>query len=339
VPAEELRRESFARACSLSPYWREHAAEPPSFTDADTIIREGNRMLCVGAGDVARIRTVPTSGTSGAGKRISFTEGDMERTVEFFAKGMRPLVRDGETCAILMGNEAPGGVAKLLQSGLEKIGVTGNIIGNVSGPETAERCRGAACLVGVPAEVFWLCRSFPALRPRTVLLSADYVPESVVRAIEAEWGAAVYTHYGLTETCYGLAVQCCCREGMHIRDDFIVEIIDPDTGEPLPDGVDGEIVLTSLRLEAMPLVRYRTGDVGSLITKPCKCGSRRPRLGRVKGRLANLRQPLNIHCLDELVYGLPGVYAYEAAKTDKAIQLTIATDASLPPSPGKRSLR
>lgn len=311
--------QAVARAKQLSPFYAEHlsgfSGSEPIFKlptiDGDTIEKQGLRMLSVPLGDISRIRTIRTSGSTGEPKRIYFSEADQERTVDFFARGMRPLVSPGSTCAVMLSNDTPGSIADLLRRGLKKIGVETVIHGGVRDLSAVSAVNGAQCVVGVPSEIFWLCRHAPQLRPETVLLSADFIADSVVRAIGEAWGCRVFTHYGLTETCYGLAVQCGELEGQHIRHgDYIVEIIDPDTGAPLPPGREGEIVITGLRNEAMPLIRYRTGDVGSIIEGTCDCGGRLPRLGKVRGRLANLRQRVNIHMLDEVMYSLPGLYGY-----------------------------
>jgi phenylacetate-coenzyme A ligase PaaK-like adenylate-forming protein len=224
----------------------------------------------------------------------------------------------------MMSNDTPGSVADLLRRGLERIGVFSVIHGAIQGPDAADAAAGAECFVGLPAEIFWLCRYAPHLRPETVLLSADYVSDSLIKAITAAWGCPVFTHYGLTETCYGLAVQCCAREEHHIRlDDYSIEIIDPRTGEELPPGQEGEIVLTSLHNEAMPLIRYRTGDIGSLITGRCGCGSFLPRLGKIRGRKENLENPLNIHLLDDLLFALPDIKAYRAVLDKDILHLTV----------------
>jgi phenylacetate-coenzyme A ligase PaaK-like adenylate-forming protein len=281
-------------------------------------------MLGVALGEVARIRTLNTSGSTGAPKRVWFTEGDLERTVSFFSRGMRHLVREGGTCIAMLSNDSPGSVADLLRRGLARNGVNCVIHGAIQGPEAAEIAAGAQCYVGLPAELFWLCRYAPQLRPETVLLSADYVSDSITKVLASVWGCRVFTHYGMTETCYGLAVQCCAQGDHHIRvEDYIVEIIDPQTGAELPPDTDGEIVLTSLNSEAMPLIRYRTGDIGSLITEPCGCGSRLPRLGKIRGRREYLKNRVNIHMLDDLIFALPGIRAYRAALEKGLLQLTL----------------
>ena len=72
--------------------------------------------------------------------------------------------------------------------------------------------------------------------------------------------------------------------GYHMRDrDLLIEILDPETGQPVPEGQYGELVLTTLRRRGMPLVRYRTGDLGRMIAEPCACGCLKPRLDKVEG--------------------------------------------------------
>ncbi|MDR2080255.1 MAG: methyltransferase domain-containing protein [Treponema sp.] len=322
----EKREEAIRRARANSPFYREHRGR---FMDADTIAAQGERMLCVPLGDVARIRTLQSSGSTGVPKRVWFTERDMERTVSFFSRGMRPLVREGGTCVVMLSNDTPGSVADLLRRGLAHNGVNCVIQGKLRGTAAAletllQAAAGAQCYVGLPAELFWLCRSAPYLRPETVLLSADYVPDSITKVLTKEWGCRVFTHYGMTETCYGLAVQCNSQGGHHIRlDDYIVEIIDPVSGEEIPPGKDGEIVLTSLNSEAMPLLRYRTGDIGSILAEPCGCGNVLPRLGKIRGRREYLKNRLNIHTLDDLIFTLPDIRGYKAALDGDALLLTL----------------
>ena len=105
--------------------------------------------------------------------------------------------------------------------------------------------------------------------------------------IERKWNIKACDIYGLSEI-IGPGVSCECIEaqaGLHINDDhFLPEIIDPDTGEVLPEGEWGELVITTLTKEAFPLIRYRTGDITRLITEPCVCGRTNTRMDRVTGR-------------------------------------------------------
>ncbi len=104
--------------------------------------------------------------------------------------------------------------------------------------------------------------------------------------IANELGIELYDIYGLTEI-YGpgIGINCTKEEGMHYWDDFLyLEIIDPKTGEPVPDGEMGEIVITTLVKEGAPLIRYRTHDLSRIIPDRCSCGSEFPRLDRIMGR-------------------------------------------------------
>jgi phenylacetate-CoA ligase len=100
-------------------------------------------------------------------------------------------------------------------------------------------------------------------------------------------GLRAVNFYGLSEMCGpGVASECIeAREGLHVHEDhFLVEIVDPDTGTPLGEDVEGELVFTTLRKEAMPLLRYRTGDIASLTTEPCSCGRTIARIRGLRGR-------------------------------------------------------
>lgn len=105
-------------------------------------------------------------------------------------------------------------------------------------------------------------------------------------AIRENLGIELYDIYGLTEI-YGpgIGINCDKQEGMHYWDDYIyIEIIDPVTGEPLPDGEEGEIVITTLVKEGAPLLRFRTHDLSHIIPGECPCGRKHPRLGIIQGR-------------------------------------------------------
>ena len=118
------------------------------------------------------------------------------------------------------------------------------------------------------------------------IFGAEAWSESMRRDIEATMGIKAYDIYGLTELCGpGVSFECEDQHGMHINEDyFIAEIIDPETGEVLPEGSTGELVFTTLEKEAFPLIRYRTRDITSLSHEPCPCGRTHVRMSRLKGR-------------------------------------------------------
>ena len=118
------------------------------------------------------------------------------------------------------------------------------------------------------------------------IFGAEPWTEEMRRGIEATLGIKAYDIYGLTETSGpGVAFECCEQSGMHINEDhFLAEIIDPDTGEVLPEGSKGELVFTALDKEAFPLLRYRTRDICVLSRKPCSCGRTHVKMSKPMGR-------------------------------------------------------
>ena len=121
---------------------------------------------------------------------------------------------------------------------------------------------------------------------RTLVIGAEPHSEDTRRRIEEMLGVKAYNSFGMSEMCGpGVAFECLEQNGMHIWEDYyIVEIVNPDTLEPVPDGEVGELVLTTLKREAMPLLRYRTRDLTRILPGECPCGRHHIRLDRMKGR-------------------------------------------------------
>ena len=124
------------------------------------------------------------------------------------------------------------------------------------------------------------------LNLRIAFIGAEPHSEEMRCEIEKLYGIKAFNSYGLSEICGpGVAFECPCQNGLHIWEDNVyVEIIDPVTGKVLSDGEEGELVLTTLRKEAMPLIRYRTRDLTRIIPGPCACGRTHRRIDRIKGR-------------------------------------------------------
>ncbi|MEQ3330210.1 AMP-binding protein, partial [Phocaeicola vulgatus] len=121
---------------------------------------------------------------------------------------------------------------------------------------------------------------------RTLIIGAEPHSEEQRRRIEDMLGVKAYNSFGMSEMCGpGVAFECQEQNGLHIWEDYyIVEIIDPDTLEPVPEGEVGELVLTTINREAMPLLRYRTRDLTRILPGECPCGRHHKRLDRMKGR-------------------------------------------------------
>lgn len=142
----------------------------------------------------------------------------------------------------------------------------------------------ALSLMDIASEMGEDIKDFPV---KVGVFGAEPWSAEMRRKVEDGWGIDAVDIYGLSEI-IGPGVACECLEaknGMHINEDhFLVEVIDPITGEVLPEGSVGELVFTTITKEAMPLIRYRTRDLSLLITKPCKCGRTFHRMEKVKGR-------------------------------------------------------
>ncbi len=153
---------------------------------------------------------------------------------------------------------------------------------------------GTTCLHLVPSYASRLAEAMYAegvdpkkdTRLHTLLIGAEPHSEEQRQRIEQMLGVKAYNSFGMSEMCGpGVAFECREQNGMHIWEDyFIVEIINPDTLEPVAEGEVGELVLTTLCREAMPLIRYRTRDLTRILPGECKCGRTHKRLDRFKGR-------------------------------------------------------
>jgi len=124
------------------------------------------------------------------------------------------------------------------------------------------------------------------LRLRVGIIGAEPWSNEMRKEIEVKMGIKAIDTYGLTELCGpGVAYECQEQNGLHLNEDhFIPEIIDPSTGQVLPLGAIGELVLTSIQREAMPMIRFRTRDITSLSREKCKCGRTLIKMARVQGR-------------------------------------------------------
>lgn len=121
---------------------------------------------------------------------------------------------------------------------------------------------------------------------RTLIIGAEPHSDEQRKRIETMLGVKAYNSFGMSEMCGpGVAFECQEQNGLHIWEDYyIVEIVDPNTLEPVPDGEVGELVLTTINREAMPLLRYRTRDLTRILPGECPCGRHHKRLDRMKGR-------------------------------------------------------
>jgi phenylacetate-CoA ligase len=149
------------------------------------------------------------------------------------------------------------------------------------------------------------------------LFGAEPWTEAMREQLEAQLGLKALNVYGLSEIVGpGVAAECPeARDGLHVNEDhFLVEVVDPESGEPVADGVEGELVFTTLTKRAMPLLRYRTGDIASLNREPCACGRTLARMSAVKGRRDDMLiiRGVNLYPsqIEHVLLGVDGVAAH-----------------------------
>jgi phenylacetate-CoA ligase len=129
------------------------------------------------------------------------------------------------------------------------------------------------------------------LKLRIAICGAEPWTVELRDTLDRELGLEAFNHYGLSEIVGpGVASECReARDGAHIQEDhFLAEVVDPDSGSPLPDGAEGELVFTTLTREALPMLRYRTGDIAAIDARPCVCGRMTARMSRVRGRVDDM---------------------------------------------------
>jgi phenylacetate-CoA ligase len=269
-------------------------ARLPFTTGADLRAVYPDGMLAADRDESVRLHT--SSGTTGKPKAIFFSRKDVDTAAELIA---RSLVMTGITRKDVLQNMMSYGLftgGLVMHYGAEKVGCL--VI--PAGPGTSERqlmlmqdFRTSAVHI-LPSYALYFASFLEqkGINPRKDLalrkafVGAEPHTEETRRRIEQAFGCDVYNSYGLTEmNGPGVAFECEYKAGLHLwEDNYILEIINPATGEPLPDGQTGELVLTTLNREAMPILRYRTRDITSIIPEACKCGRTHRRLARITGR-------------------------------------------------------
>jgi len=250
-------------------------------------------MLAVPIDKVVRLHA--SSGTTGSRTMVGYTRGDIENWAELVARFATAAgVTESDVAQISFTYGLfTGGFG--LHYGLEKVGaaVVPASGGNTDLQLALMRDLKTSVLVATPTYALHLAEvgaergfDFEASSLRVGLFGAEPWSEGIRERIEGVTGMIATDNYGLSEVVGpGVSGECELKRGMHLADDhFIAEVIDPSTGKTLADGQQGELVLTTLTREAVPVVRFRTGDLTVLQRGACECGRRNTRMAKVLGR-------------------------------------------------------
>ena len=251
-------------------------------------------LLAVPLTEVRRIHA--SSGTKGKPTVVGYTARDLETWSVCMARGLAAAgARPGDILHVAYGYGLfTGGLG--FHYGAERLGLT--VVPAASGNTLRQvlllhdfRPQGLACTPSFALHLGEALRESGidgrALGLRYGTFGAEPWTEGMRREIEAVLGLTAVDFYGLSEVIGpGVAAECAeARDGLHVNEDhFLVEIVDPATGERLGPGCEGELCFTSLTKEALPMIRYRTGDLSALTLEPCPCGRTFARMARVKGR-------------------------------------------------------
>jgi phenylacetate-CoA ligase len=250
-------------------------------------------LFALPTAELARVHA--SSGTKGKPTVVGYSAGDLDVWREVMARAMTAAgARRGHLLHLAFGYGLfTGGLG--FHDGAERIGMAVVPVssGNTARQHLLLRDFRPTALAATPSFALHMAESLreqggapEALGLRYGMFGAEPWSEGMRAALERAYGCPAYDLYGLSEIIGpGVAGECERREGLHVADDhFLPEIVDPDSGVLRPPGVEGELVLTTLTKRAMPMLRYRTGDVTSLTLEPCACGRTSARMARVKGR-------------------------------------------------------
>jgi len=282
------------------------------FTTAQMLSEYPGKFLVTSQSEVSRVISGATSGTTGPAKRVFYTANDTEHTVGFFAAGISEMLSPGEKCLIAFPFTGPFGLGDLIAQAVERLGAIpikagfGGVWGELTAliretqPET---------YIGFPVTLLSLSRLYgEGFTIKRALVSGDACPRGVMEELEKALGSKLYPHYGSRECGLGGAVTCPAFEGMHLRENHIIPEIIDGQGNVLPDGEYGELVITTVGSEAMPLIRYRTGDFTRILPQ-CPCGGVTRRIDAVSRKEGNI----SIGELDDMLFRIPELVDYRAA--------------------------
>jgi len=241
------------------------------------------------------IRLHASTGTTGKPTIVGYTRQDMENWTELVARFLvAGGLRDDDIVQIAFGYGLfTGGFG--LHYGAERVGAT--VIPAASGNTERQlmlmRDLGTTALVCTPTYAVHVGETLVkegiapgALKLRLGFFGGEFWSEPVREKIQTSLGLLATDNYGLSEVVGpGVSGECEQQRGMHISEDhFLFEVVHPKTFEPVPDGEYGEVVITPLTKEAMPVIRYRTRDISRIIPGPCACGRTTRRMDKITGR-------------------------------------------------------
>jgi len=307
------------------------------FTQPEKLKEQPNRLLCVSLSKVKRVFTLFTGGTSGTPKKLLFSEKDLDRVTSYMGAAMKSVAEEGGIsdpgfkAYILLPNGKPESQQKLLARGLEKAGAI-PISGDVSSGTQAQveeiKKSSPDILFGSTSKIYRITQEarrnydLSKLGVKIVFVTSEYVPNSMRERLRDTWNADVFTHFGMTELGFAGGIECQAHDGYHFNEaDFLLEVVDPETGAVLRNGEEGQLVITTLNREAMPLIRYRTDDLCRITDQACKCGaSSIKKMDKSVRRIESIVKlkigdEIYPSVFDDVLYVMPNIINYDVSLT------------------------
>lgn len=280
-------------------------------------------LLCTSQGEVEKPVTFYSSGSTGTKKRIFFSMTDIQKILDFLPRGMNTVIgRDEARVLVFLQNSQGRGIGSILAQSLNAFGMQGwtadlqDSTDDILCATVEHKINvwfGDAITIYRATRVLEKQADLRSLGMQCIFITMSNIPQSMIDYLHSAWGCRVSTHYGLTESGWGLAVDCDVCPGYHYDElDHIVEVVDPETGGPVPEGQEGEVVLTNISRDCMPLIRYRTGDIATLTRSVC--GSHLMTLGHIRRRKEGATE-YNGHYIypalfDEVLFSTDGLLDY-----------------------------
>lgn len=289
------------------------------------------------------VRLHASSGTTGKPTVVAYTQKDLDTWSELMARSLEIAgVTKKDTVQVAYGYGLfTGGMG--IHYGSERVGAA---VIPASGGFSERQVvlmedLGTTVLACTPSYALRLAELLPENHKETLglrmgIFGAEPWSEELRAKLEERLGIVALDIYGLSEIMGpGVAMECPAQQGLHIHEDhFLLEVIDPDTGFPLPDGEEGELVITTLTKEALPMIRYRTRDITRIISEPCPCGHEGRRIARLRGRSDDMLIIRGVNVFPsqvEVALGrVPGLslhYVLEVSEKEGLKELTVCCEA------------
>ncbi|MDR2866826.1 MAG: AMP-binding protein [Methanomassiliicoccaceae archaeon] len=241
-------------------------------------------MLFMAVSRTKTAREFTTTGTTGKRKVIGYTTSDLISKIDIISSALKSIGMRGDDVLHIMFPAISAWDPSLMLAGACRVAGYGS--STCSSADITEQMdimkkSGATHIIGLPSFIYRVTAlmgsetDLKGIGIRKIISTSEPLSESMRRKLQDAWGCNVLDVWGMTEFGLACAIECDYQKGLHTDEaNLLFEIVDPDTGKRVPDGKQGELVVTALTAEATPLIRYRTRDIAAMIAPPCGCGAK-----------------------------------------------------------------